>query len=101
MQMQSIEQGMSIAYYAQHHGELPAVIEADRETSFAQLNARANKLVRALRQRDLKAGDAVALLCSNRLEFVDVIIALERSGMRITPINVHLTGEEVGYILDN
>lgn len=101
MRMQSIEQGMSTAYYAQHHGGQPAVIEIDRVTTFAQLNARANQLVRALRQRGLKAGDAVALLCSNRLEFIEVIVALERSGLRITPINTHLTGDEVGYILDN
>ena len=101
MLMQRIEQGMSTAYYAQHHGEQPAVIEVDRVTNFAQLNAYANQLVRALRQRGLKAGDAVALLCSNRLEFVTVIIALERSGLRMTPINTHLTGDEVGYILDN
>jgi len=101
MRIKSIEQGMSTAYYAQHYGDQPAVIEADRVTSFAQLNARANQLARALRQRGLKVGDAVALLCSNRLEFVDVIIALERSGLRITPINTHLTGDEVGYILDN
>ena len=101
MRMQRIEQGMSTAYYAQHHGEQPAVIEVDRVTSFAQLNAHANQLVRALRQRGLKAGDAVALLCSNRVEFVAVIVALERSGLRITPINTHLTGDEVGYILDN
>ena len=101
MRMQRIEQGMSTAYYAEHHGDQPAVIEADRVTTFAQLNAKANQLVRALRQRGLKAGDAVALLCSNRLEFVEVIVALERSGLRITPINTHLTGDEVGYILDN
>ena len=101
MRMQCIEQGMSTAYYAQHHGEQPAVVEAERVTTFAQLNARANQLVRALRQRGLKAGDSVALLCSNRVEFVEVIVALERSGLRVTPINTHLTGDEVGYILDN
>ncbi len=101
MRMQSIEQGMSTAYYAKHHGDEPAVIEQDRITSFAELNARANQLVRALRQRGIQAGDAVALLCSNRVEFVEVIVALERSGLRITPINTHLTGEEAGYILDN
>ena len=101
MLMQRIEQGMSTAYYAQHHGGQPAVIEIDRVTTFAQLNAHANQLVRALRQRGLKAGDAVALLCSNRVEFVVAIVALERSGLRITPINTHLTGDEVGYILDN
>ena len=101
MRMNAIAQGMSIAYYAKLDGDQPAVIEADRVTTFAMLNARANQLVRALRQRGIKAGDAIALLCSNRLEFVDVAVAAERSGLRITLINTHLTGEEVGYIVDN
>ena len=94
--MQSIEQGMSTAYYAQHHGDQPAVVEIDRVTTFAQLNARANQLVRALRQRGLKVGDAVALLCSNRLEFIEVIVALERSGLRITPIKYTPHGRRGG-----
>lgn len=101
MQMQSIEQGMSTAYYARHEGHQPAIIEAERVTSFAQLNARANQLVRALRARGLKAGDSIALLCSNRAEFVEASVAVERSGLRLTPLNTHLTGEELGYILDN
>ncbi|MEI8400421.1 MAG: AMP-binding protein [Alcaligenaceae bacterium] len=101
MWMKAIAQGMSIAYYAEHSGDQPAVIEPERVTSFAMLNGRANQLVRALRQRGIKAGDAIALLCSNRLEFVDVAVAAERSGLRITLINTHLTGDEVGYIVDN
>ncbi|MEN9588738.1 MAG: long-chain-fatty-acid--CoA ligase, partial [Pseudomonadota bacterium] len=87
MRMQNIEQGMSTAYYARHEGQQPAIIEAERVTSFAQLNARANQLVRALRARGLKAGDAIALLCSNRAEFVEACVAVERSGLRLTPLN--------------
>jgi long-chain acyl-CoA synthetase len=43
----------------------------------------------------------VALLCSNRPEFVEVYYAVLRSGLRLTPINWHLTGEEAGYVIDD
>jgi long-chain acyl-CoA synthetase len=43
----------------------------------------------------------VALLCSNRAEFVDVLLATQRTGLRLTTVNWHLTGEEAGYIVDD
>jgi long-chain acyl-CoA synthetase len=43
----------------------------------------------------------VALLCSNRVEFVEVFAAVLRGGFRLTPINWHLTADEVGYIVDD
>lgn len=69
--------------------------------SFAQLHRRANQLARALRAGGLKAGDALALLCSNRAEFVEVFLAAMRSGLRLTPINTHLTAPEVHYIVQD
>ena len=41
------------------------------------------------------------LLCGNRSEFAIVLAATQRTGTRITPINWHLTEEEVSYIVDN
>ena len=55
--------------------------------------------MRAFRERGLKAGDGIALLCSNRVEFVEVYAAVLRGGFRLTAINWHLTAEEVGYIV--
>ena len=40
-------------------------------------------------------------MCTNRPEFVEVLLAAQRVGLRLTPINWHLTGEEAGYIVDN
>jgi long-chain acyl-CoA synthetase len=59
------------------------------------------RLARALGARGLKSGDALALLCGNRPEFVEVINATQRAGFRLTPINWHLTGEEAGYIVSD
>jgi long-chain acyl-CoA synthetase len=71
------------------------------ERTFAELDGRANRLARALGARGLGPGDAVAMVCGNRPEFVEVYAATQRAGLRLTPINWHLTGEEAGYIVDD
>ena len=93
--------GMTLAVNARERPQQPCIVTPAVTRSFGELNAQANRLVRALRRRGLGAGDAVALLCSNRVEFVEVITAVQRSGMRLTPINYHLGAEEIGYIVDD
>jgi long-chain acyl-CoA synthetase len=78
-----------------------AVISGRGLRTFAELDANASRLARALRRRGLRAGDAVALMCENRPEFAEVVYACQRSGLRLTPVNWHLTGGEAGYILGN
>tara|TARA_R110000824_G_scaffold118960_18_gene272523 strand:+ start:49262 stop:50839 length:1578 start_codon:yes stop_codon:yes gene_type:complete len=92
--------GMVIAFHAENPDK-PAIISEAGNRTYGELNAKANQLVRALRRAGLKAGDAVALLCSNRPEFVETVVACQRGGFRMTPVNWHLTGKEVGYIVDN
>jgi long-chain acyl-CoA synthetase len=90
---------MGVAWDAREEPDRPAILSARGNRTFRELNAQTNRLVRALRARGLRPGDGVALLCSNRPEFAEVLYATVRAGFRITPINWHLTGEEVGYIV--
>ncbi len=57
--------------------------------------------MRALRTRGLAAGDAVALVARNRPEFVEVWAACRRAGFRLTPLNWHLTVDEMSYIVQD
>ncbi|MDH5675476.1 MAG: AMP-binding protein [Myxococcales bacterium] len=99
--MDAYRVGMTPALTALKRPELPAVISEQGNRSFGELNARANQLARALRAAGLKAGDAVALMCSNRPEFVEVYCAIFRAGMRMTSINWHLQADEAAYIVEN
>jgi len=85
--------GMVLALHAQLAPQRMAVASAAGTRSFGELIARANQLVRALRARGVAPGAGVALLCSNRPEFVETMAACQRGGYRITPINWHLTGQ--------
>jgi long-chain acyl-CoA synthetase len=95
------DRGMLTAYWAARLGDAPAVISEAGNRSWAELNANANRLVRALRARGVQAGDGLALMCSNRPEFFETYAAALRGGFRLTTVNWHLTGEEAGYIVDD
>ena len=93
--------GMLVAVHAREAPERLAVASPHGDRTFDELNAAANRLARVLRSRGLAPGDGVALLCANRPEFAEVYYAVQRTGLRITPVNWHLGGEEVAYIADN
>jgi long-chain acyl-CoA synthetase len=98
----AIEVGMAPAVWAELQPHKTAVFEiSGRTRSFGELNANANRIARLLRAHGLKAGDAIALVCSNRAEFADVLFAALRCGLRMTPVNWHLTAEEIAYVIDN
>jgi long-chain acyl-CoA synthetase len=92
--------GMQPAVWARRQPDRVAIYDySGQDRTFGQLNANANRVARLLRQAGLQAGDSVALACSNRAEFCDVLFAVLRVGMRCTPVNWHLTGEEIGYVV--
>jgi long-chain acyl-CoA synthetase len=92
-------QGMVLAYWAGEQPGTLAIASQQGDRTFADLNANANRLARALRERGLAAGDGLALMVSNRPEFAEVLAAAQRSGLRTTPVNWHLTAEEAAYIV--
>jgi long-chain acyl-CoA synthetase len=93
--------GMLIAVHARSDPGRLALASAEGDRSFDELNARANQLARALRRRGLGAGDGVALVCANRPEFAETAAAALRAGLRLTPVNWHLTAAELAYIVDD
>jgi long-chain acyl-CoA synthetase len=93
--------GLLVSWWAARIPDRPALITSSGDRTFAELNANINRLGRALRARGLKVDDSVALMCTNRPEFVEVFLAAQRVGLRLTPINWHLTGQEAGYIVDD
>ena len=91
--------GASTMRHAQARPDMTAMIWDGGERSWGDFDLRVNRTVRLLLGAGLAAGDAVALMCPNRPEFVEIFFACWRSGLRITAINWRLTGEEAGYIL--
>ena len=98
---QAALQGMVIAHVAARLPDKLAVATPFGDRTFAQLNRRVNQLARLLRQHGIGSGDSMALVSKNRPAFIEAYLAALRTGIRFTPVNFHLTAEEVGYVIDD
>ena len=67
--------------------------------TYAQLDERSNRGAQLFRSLGLKAGDHIALLMENRLEFLEICWAAQRSGLYYTAISRYLTPDEIAYIV--
>jgi acyl-CoA synthetase (AMP-forming)/AMP-acid ligase II len=70
-----------------------------REFTFAQLDAMANGVARALVRRGLKRGDRVALLSANRAEYIAAYYGIMRAGFVAVPTNFKFPRETIHFIL--
>ena len=75
-----------------------AAIDGERQLSFAELDAQASRAAAALVARGLQAGERVALIQYNSLEFVVAVIAIARAGGVLCPMLGALTEREHRYI---
>src|SRR5947209_19111377 len=91
--------GTVVSLHAKRSPDHAAIVSPHGNRTYADLDAAANRLARALQTAGLQPGDAIALVCRNRPEFAEVHQAAARSGLRLTPVNWHLTGTEMAYLL--
>ena len=67
--------------------------------SYRELDERSNRGAQLFRSLGLKAGDHIALLMENRLAFMEICWAAQRSGLYYTAISRYLTKDEIAYIV--
>ena len=75
--------------------------DSRRELSFARWHERATRLANGLLGLGLVKGDRVALLAYNRVEWMELYVALARAGLVAVPINFRLTPPELAYIVQH
>src|SRR6516225_11051837 len=87
----------------EHVSDKPAVIlhPSGTAVTFAELEARTNRLAHHFRKSGLREGDTVAVILENNEHIHPVMWAARRSGLYYATINTHLTAAEAAYIVDN
>src|SRR3954453_6482788 len=67
--------------------------------TYRELDELSNRGAQLFRALGLEAGDHVALLLENRLAFMEICWAAQRSGLYYTAISRYLTADEIAYIV--
>src|SRR5215212_585700 len=91
--------GESLRLNARRFPTAVAVEEDGRKVTYAELNARVNRLTHGLRALGVGAGDVVGILLENRLEHLEAIYASAKLGAIAAPLDVKWGHAELGAML--
>jgi long-chain acyl-CoA synthetase len=73
--------------------------QVPREFSYAQLDAMANGVARALVKRGFARGDRIGILSANRTEFIAAYFGIMRAGFVAVPVNFKFPRQTIHFIL--
>jgi len=86
---------------AAQYGDRMLFVSGDTRWSYAETASIAAASAARLMQAGLCAGDRVALMCSNRPEFLEIYLGCAWMGAVCVPINTALRGVQLSHILRN
>ncbi|MEM9300705.1 MAG: long-chain fatty acid--CoA ligase [Pseudomonadota bacterium] len=73
----------------------------DRAVTYGELDERAGRAAGLLATLGVGAGDRVAILCRNRIEFFELLFAVGRLGAILVPLNWRMPAVELRPLLDD
>jgi carnitine-CoA ligase len=86
---------------AEKFGAKSLVQAGERRWSFAEAPDLAARAAGRLASAGIKSGDRVALICSNRAEFIEIFLGCGWLGAILVPINTASRGAQLQHILTN
>jgi acyl-CoA synthetase (AMP-forming)/AMP-acid ligase II len=74
-----------------------------RETrcTYAELDAQAEGVAQALRERGYAQGDRIALLAANSVRYVATVLGIMRAGLVAVPVNFKFPAATIAYVLED
>ena len=81
------------------HPDAPAAVHGGREWSYRELNARANRLGRALLARGLQREGVVAVVTERNLDWMASVLAVFKAGGVYLPIEPHFPADRIAKTL--
>jgi crotonobetaine/carnitine-CoA ligase len=86
---------------AERHGDKPLVSAGDVRWTYAEATAAAAQVAATLSAAGIGAGDRVAIICSNRVELLGLLLGCGWLGAVAVPINVASRGPQLQHVLSN
>ncbi|MFF4563659.1 amino acid adenylation domain-containing protein [Streptomyces sp. NPDC001435] len=81
------------------HPDALAAVHAGRQWTYAELNARANRVARALAARGSARESVVAVVTERNLDWLVAVLAVFKSGGAYLPIEPHFPAERIAAML--
>ncbi|WP_418063438.1 AMP-binding protein [Pimelobacter simplex] len=80
--------------------EQTAIIDERGALTFGELQERTNALAHGLRDRGVRPGDGVAVMCRNHRGFIEASIAISKLGADVLYLNTAFAGPQLADVLE-
>jgi crotonobetaine/carnitine-CoA ligase len=90
-----------LARQAERHGGKLLVSAGEASWSYADTATIVARVAGTLRAGGIRAGDRVAIICGNRIEFLQILLGCGWLGAVAVPINVASRGPQLQHVLSN
>jgi acyl-CoA synthetase (AMP-forming)/AMP-acid ligase II len=90
-----------VSAHASSQPAVPAVIEGDDVTNWAELESRANRWAHVLVGLGVQPGTKIVWCGPNSTEVVLIVAAARKAAAVAVPLNYRLTPTEASYVIDN
>jgi acyl-CoA synthetase (AMP-forming)/AMP-acid ligase II len=97
--IQRVNVGDSLTRAAAARPDHPALSDAARQWTYAELNAWVNRLAGGLIALGYRRGDALGIASGNSAEFLALYYACAKTGVVAVPVNLGWRPDEVAYVL--
>jgi crotonobetaine/carnitine-CoA ligase len=90
-----------LTHQADRNGDKPLVSAGGETWTYSQTRDNAARFAGTLRDAGIRSGDRVAVICTNRIEFLEIVLGCGWLGAVAVPINVASRGPQLQHILSN
>lgn len=91
-----------ITAHARVQGDHPCLVDGltERAWTFAEINARTNRLARSMAAAGLERGDRIGVLDTDSVDYMVLLLASLKLGTTYVPLNYRLNAEELTTLVD-
>jgi crotonobetaine/carnitine-CoA ligase len=93
--------GELLARRAATDATFPYCVVGERTVTVGELDKLSNRIANALTAAGLQRGDRIATMLANSVEHMALFFAMSKLGVIQVPVNLHLRGEGLAYIISN
>jgi len=91
--------GAQVQRNAESYGDRVAILCEDRELTWSEFNALANRYANTFAAQGLGRGDTASVIMENRVEFLATIVGLNKIGVTGALINTNLRGRQLQHCI--
>jgi non-ribosomal peptide synthetase component F len=98
------EQKLAHEYFEEQVDRVPnrvAVQHGARHLSYAELEARANRLAHTLRRRGIHQGSFVGIALARSIDMLAAVLAVLKAGAAYVPLDPHFPAERLAFMADD